>query len=80
MFNTVSKRHLSPLRLIKDLKQRHSTAKRLPITITTIIFTQMQMTPPTTNDTTHTIIIKHAIIKPVRTIPIIIPHSVPNLP
>ena len=80
MFNAISKRHLSPLRLIKTLKQRHSTAKRLPITITTIIFTQMQMTPPTTNDTTHTVIIKHAIIKPVSTVLNLIPHSVPNLP
>ena len=80
MFNTISKRHLSPLRPIKNLKQSYRTAKRLPITITTIIFTQMQITTTPTNNPTHTVIIQHAIIKPVRTVTTLNPHNVPNPP
>jgi hypothetical protein len=68
MFDTISKRHLTTLRLIKALKQCHSTAKRFPITLTTIIFTQAQITPTTTNNTAHTVIIQHAIIKPIRAV------------
>ena len=80
MFNAVCKRHLSALRLIKVLEQYYTTAERFPIALAMVVFTQVQVTATATNDTTHTVIIKHTVIKPVRTAIILSPHSVPSLP
>ena len=68
MFDTVGKRHLTTLGLVEILEQCYSTTKRLPITITTALRSQVQVTPTATNDTAHTVIVQHAIIKPIRAV------------